>query len=219
MNDISFETLGELPKTYYTAIQARALSVYWNRYKGAKNRVVSSIIRCYSPTLLLICFLQVLNVVGQLTSPFLLQQIIDFVGIQGHSHSDTRILHGIVLLAALIFVRVATALVSQRADMQQQISGSQSLVGLGAMIYEKCLKISSQSSKNFSQGQLMNLMQMDCIRVSGIVNQLSNGISLVATLSLSMYLLYHFLGVVALVGVAICQSEPELSKEGHGIER
>lgn len=51
---------------------------------------------------------------------------------------------------------------------------------------------------------MVNLIKLDCMRVAGIVNQLSNGVSLAGTLILSMYMLYHFLGIVALVGVGIC---------------
>eukprot|EP01022_Parablepharisma_sp_SALTPOND_P011045 TRINITY_DN1457_c0_g1_i1.p1 TRINITY_DN1457_c0_g1~~TRINITY_DN1457_c0_g1_i1.p1 ORF type:complete len:1246 (-),score=102.55 TRINITY_DN1457_c0_g1_i1:2163-5900(-) len=203
-NDLTFNSLGELPKSFYSTRQAQDLTHYWGQYQGRKNRALISVLRCYLSTIFVTCFLQILCVVGRLTSPFLLQQIIDFIGTSQKESSEDRVFHGAVLLIALIFVRATTALVSQRIDMQQKISGSQSIVALGAIIYRKSLKLSSQSCKTFTQGKLMNLIQMDCLRVAGMVNQLSNGITLITTLVLSMYLLYRFLGVVALVGVGIC---------------
>jgi ABC-type multidrug transport system fused ATPase/permease subunit len=101
-------------------------------------------------------------------------------------------------------VRIATALTSQRVDIQQRICGYQAMMGLGALVYRKSLKLSSRSTKMYTQGKAMNLMHMDSMRVSGSVNQISNGISLVSTLALSMCLLYYFLGVVALIGILIC---------------
>jgi len=101
-------------------------------------------------------------------------------------------------------IRIATALTSQRVDIQQRICGYQAMMGLGTLVYRKTLRLSSKSTKLYTQGKAMNLMHMDTMRVSGSVNQISNGISLVSTLILSMCLLYYFLGVVVLIGVVIC---------------
>lgn len=49
----------------------------------------------------------------------------------------------------------------------------------------------------------MNLIQLDCMRVTGVVNQISNAIDLFGTIGLSMYLLVYFLGKAAFVGVGI----------------
>ncbi len=155
-------------------------------------------------TVVLSCTLQILCVVGSLTAPFLLQQIIDFIDRSQQLTLTQRIYQGGVLLLALIAVDITTSLLSQYIEMQQMVSGVQSISAMGSMVYQKCLRISGAASKQYNQGKLMNLMQMDCMRVSTIVNQVSTGIQLVVTLGLSMYLLFHFLGAVVLAGVGIC---------------
>lgn len=176
----------------------------WEQYKERKNGVIFTIMRTYFSTVILTCILQIVCVVGDLTSPFLLQRIIDFVKNSANDPPSVRAFQAFALLGALSSVRIATALTSQRVDIQQRVCGYQAMMGMGSLVYGKSLKLSGKSTKAFTQGKVMNLMHMDSMRASNSVNQISNGISLVSTLTLSMCLLYYFLGPVALIGVVVC---------------
>jgi len=143
-------------------------------------------------------------VAGELVTPFILQQIIDYLDIYHTEPLRDKIFHGSVLLGCLIFVKLGTALISQRVSMEQHLCGVQSMTGLGILIYNKSLKLSNTSCKKFTQGKVLNLLQVDCMKVAPIVNQLASGVSIVGTLSFSIYLLYHFLGVVGFAGLGVC---------------
>ena len=193
-----------MPNWLSSGFQSKRLSYYWKRYEGSKNRVVVTILRSYISSILLTSVLQFFCVIGELTSPFLLQRIIDFIKDIHNESLNDQIIHGVILIGTLSLVRLITALTSQRVDFQQRTIGIQSMMGLGAIIYKKTLKLSNKSCKSYNQGKVMNLIHMDTMRVANIVNQLSNGISLVFTIALSLYLLYYFLGVIALVGILVC---------------
>lgn len=144
------------------------------------------------------------TVVLGLVLPFILQQIIDYLDIFHAESLGNKVLHAATLIGCLILVESARALISQRVEMEQHVCGVQTMTGLGMLIYNKSLKLSNSACKKFTQGKVLNLLQVDCMKVAPIINQLATGVNLVGTLILSMYLLYYFLGIVSLVGLGIC---------------
>jgi ATP-binding cassette subfamily C (CFTR/MRP) protein 2 len=139
-----------------------------------------------------------------LVTPFILQQIIDYLNVYHTETLRNKIFHGFVLIGCLMFVKLGTSLISQRVEMEQYICGVQSMTGLGILIYNKSLKLSNTSCKKFTQGKVLNLLQVDCMKMAPIVNQLATGVNLIGILILSIYLLYYFLGIVAFVGLGVC---------------
>eukprot|EP00826_Nyctotherus_ovalis_P056243 TRINITY_DN7552_c0_g1_i8.p2 TRINITY_DN7552_c0_g1~~TRINITY_DN7552_c0_g1_i8.p2 ORF type:complete len:155 (-),score=52.09 TRINITY_DN7552_c0_g1_i8:47-511(-) len=137
---------------------------HWQQYKGSKYRVLRTIFRCYISTVLTTCMLKFFCVVGELVTPFILQQIIDYLDTYHTEPLQDKIVHGFVILACLGAVKLTTSLVSQRVDMEQHVCGVQSMIGLGSIIYKKSLRLSNSSCKAFTQGKVLNLLQVDCMK-------------------------------------------------------
>jgi len=203
-SDINIENLGELPKSMSSKLTSDKLRKFWNQYNGKANRIIKAVSRCFVSTIIMITAFELLCVAGTFTSTYLLQQIIDFIGASKHESVSLRMYKGSILLIAMIFVRIATSFLQTTMGFREGIIGGQSIIALDTLIYEKAMKLSSKSCKTFTPAKFMNLVQLDCIKVATIMNTIAEGINLVATFVMAISMLYKFLGMVALVGMAIC---------------
>ena len=73
-------------------------------------------------------------------------------------------------------------------------------MSLTCMISKKTLRLSSRGKSDFSTGEIINLVSIDCQRISDQIDFIGCIWGIPLQLAIGMYLLYNELGVAALFG-------------------
>lgn len=89
----------------------------------------------------------------QVSSPFILHRLIEFIKYQ---NEDTA--GGITLVVLLVSIQGVVYFISEHLKLYQRMIGVKSTNAMIAMIYEKQFKITSSTNKKFSSGELVNFV-------------------------------------------------------------
>lgn len=81
--------------------------------------------------------------------------------------------------------------------------GSKSTNALVGLIYEKNMRISSATNKQFQQGEIVTFVQVDAEKMQYIASQLSSVSTLPFTLTLGFGVLFHYFGWTFMVGMGV----------------
>ena len=102
-------------------------------------------------------------VLCSISIPFLITLIVDFM--QTPSGEDGGIWVGIGLATAYVVVSTGANILNEQAVFWQSVLADQAYGGLVALIYDKTLKVSPSTNKQFEQGEIINFIQVDAERV------------------------------------------------------
>ncbi len=94
-----------------------------------------------------------------LSSPYLISVIIDFIESKDHSSENMEI--GLAYVAALVLSQTMSYLIAEHLEYYQKMIGVKQSNALVALIYRKQLKLSAATNKKFSQGEVVNFVQVD----------------------------------------------------------
>ena len=143
-------------------VQEARLLTSWNRYKHSKskNSLFKAVLRTYRWEYTVAILWNVLVCALQLASPFLLRQLILFI-----QDPDAETIRGLLLVAFLSTSQGLAYLITENINFYTAMTGCISTNALVAMIYGKLFTISSASNKKFDQGQLVNFVQVDALKL------------------------------------------------------
>jgi ATP-binding cassette, subfamily C (CFTR/MRP), member 2 len=123
--------------------------------------------------------------------------------IETPKEEDKGIAYGLGLVAAYVTVDVIQSIVWQRAAFLQDLLGIRANHGLVSLIYEKILRLSSATNKEFSQGEIINFIDVDVEQI----NHLAYIFPLVARLPIqllfSLSFLFYYFGVTLFTAVGV----------------
>ncbi|KAI8908383.1 P-loop containing nucleoside triphosphate hydrolase protein [Gorgonomyces haynaldii] len=145
--------------------------------------------------------MQACSIACQLTIPTFLQQIIYYLTFYvkespASPFKPTLIVNNGVGIAFIIFFLQAASSVFRQTSLQLfnslQINIKTILIG---SIYEKSLRLSQKSSREFTQGQILNLINVDVEKVSMVLMQLAAFICAPIQVGVSIKLIYDLIGV------------------------
>ena len=77
------------------------------------------------------------------------------------SESDDGIEVGIAYIAVFIFASSASRILEEQAVFYQDLLGDKAFSSMISLIYNKTLKLSPATNKEFSQGEIINFIQVD----------------------------------------------------------
>ena len=98
--------------------------------------------------------------------PFLTAALIQFM--QDPVGEDGGIGYGIGIAVAYVLISMGSSLLNEQADFYQNILGSKAYAALVAIIYDKTLKVSPSTNKQFGQGEIINFIQVDALKAAEI---------------------------------------------------
>jgi ABC-type transport system involved in cytochrome bd biosynthesis fused ATPase/permease subunit len=81
--------------------------------------------------------------------------------------------------------------------------GAQSANALIAIIYEKCLKISAATNKNFTNGEILTFVQVDALNLQELAQSLPTIAAMPMTLLICFIFLFKYLGLTFFCGIMI----------------
>jgi len=130
-------------------------------------------------------------------SPLLLSSIIGFIT------SGEPSWRGVFYAGSLFLLSLADSILSNREQYLTAINVMRIRTCVISAIYRKTLRLSNQGRKDYTTGQIVNLMSSDSQRIVDLVQNFNNLWSAPLQLILSMILLYQQLGVAIFAGLIV----------------
>ena len=127
-----------------------------------------------------------------------MNRIIDFI-----QDKSVPLNEGVLYVILLIVTQSIYYVVSEHLDFYQGMIGIKSTNALIALIYRKQLKISSATNKKFSQGEIVNFVQVDSRKMQMLSETLAYTTRYPLIIVLSFIFLFYFIGLSFLAGLGV----------------
>ena len=108
-----------------------------------------------------------------------------------------------MLVALLTISQGLSYLITTHLSFYAGMTGCISTNGLIAMIYDKVFKISSATNKKFDQGQLVNFVQVDALKLQMLSEQIGMVMRLPILIILCFIVLFYYLHWSMMAGIAV----------------
>jgi ATP-binding cassette, subfamily C (CFTR/MRP), member 1 len=160
-NKIKLNNLGALPSNYHTSIQEDRVNYYWRKYKHRKGYpLIWAICMAYKGEFLYAFFLSFLSSIPDIFSPFIIQKFLKFI-----ENKDESIWMGILFAFLYVLATFLSRVIQEQGSFYQMQLGSKCSSGVIGLIYSKALLISSATNKDFTQGEMVNFIQVDARKI------------------------------------------------------
>ena len=183
------------------------LERHYKRYKeaGKSNALMKAAIRAFGRLLMWQCFMGTVSAALQFTSPYLIFRLINFIknGDENPGLSWDAISEGVYLSAALSITQIVSYIINEHMMYYQIIVGIRASVSVCSLIYKKHSHISNATNKDFSQGEIVNFVQVDSERLLWVCFQLSSVTQIPLVFGLAFGLAFYEFGVSFFAGVGV----------------
>ncbi|XP_035208141.1 multidrug resistance-associated protein 1-like, partial [Stegodyphus dumicola] len=149
------------------------------------------------PWFLAAAFLEFLYDVFVLVPPLILEWLITF------TDSDEPAWHGYIYCLILFLVTVLSVLFLAHDLNLLMISSVVPRSGLKAAVYRKVLRLSSGSRRNYTVGELCNLVAVDVQKIIELIWAINLTWSLPLNMIFTIALLWRYLGIACLAGILV----------------
>jgi len=134
--------------------------------------------------------------------PVVLQQLIIFC--HPENSEDTTVLHGLGLVLLLFCSSFIQSLCLHRYFFGGYRMGMHIRSSIAAAVFRKTLRLSNSARAKITSGEVVNLMNLDVQKIMDTIPYLHNLVwSAVLQITVSMVMLYNFVGVAAFAGLAV----------------
>lgn len=131
-------------------------------------------------------------------SPFIINMIITFL-----ESKNPDSIYGFQLLGILIATQLVSYLIFQHVLFYQCMIGVRSTNALIAMIYQKQLKLTAATNKQFSSGEIVNFVQVDSEQLFYMCFDLTNIAQMPMVIIYSFTFLFYTLGLSFFSGIGV----------------
>ncbi|KAL2913256.1 hypothetical protein HK105_207258 [Polyrhizophydium stewartii] len=195
------EDLDDLPPAEQAKNLARVLDPAWDAYRSAPTREARAavsfarpLLRRFGPSFILALVATATSLAATLLTPTFIRHIILWLT-PGADTSELFIRSGIGLIFALFVLQlVSTLAVNSRAQIVQVLQQNVQSVLLSA-VFEKSLRLSQTAQKTFTEGRIINLVNVDTGLVGNAVLRLIYIIVSPIQIAASVYLISRLIGV------------------------
>ena len=134
----------------------------WNYYKNSnsKNSLLKAVLRAYKREYTITTSFAMFVCCLQIVSPFVLKELIDYINDRRESTFE-----GIMLVVLLLLSQALVYIISEHLTYYSRMTGVQTTNAMVAIIYDKMFKISKATNKKYAQGQLVNFIQVDAVKM------------------------------------------------------
>ena len=108
-----------------------------------------------------------------------------------------------ILVGVLGATQAASYIITEHVVFYTRMTGSKATNALSAMIFNKSLKVSPATNKQFSLGQIVNFVQVDAVKMQFLTQQAPMVLRLPYVIAVCFVVLFAYLGVSFLSGIAI----------------
>lgn len=160
--------------------------------------VAGVIIKAFWPRLLLASSFKLSANLLTFASPILLGKIIDFVS--SNTEPNWR---GLFYAVSLFFLSMTQSIFENREQYLTHSNVMLVKTCLTTATYQKTLRLSNQGRKQYTTGEIVNLMSVDAQKIADFVQSVNSLWSAPMQLTISMVMLYQQLGVAIFAGLAV----------------
>ncbi|XP_054721334.1 multidrug resistance-associated protein 1-like [Uloborus diversus] len=197
---LTVKDLFPLPVRLKSSYLYKRLSMFWDvldTNSSCNPNIAWILVKTFWYWMLVALALDVLFNVGQLLPPLVLDRIIDFV------HSEEYEWRGYLYCFAIFFTTVTHTMLRNNCVFFSLCIGAQVKSALINAVFRKNLWISSETRKNYSSGNLLNLISVDVERITSFSEYASALISAPLKIILIMFLMWQYLGPSCLAGLSV----------------
>ncbi|XKL66876.1 hypothetical protein PGB90_010296 [Kerria lacca] len=170
-------------------------------YEAAKSNEIPSIMTplriIFGGSFLFGAFLKIIQDLLTFVSPQVLSLLIDFV------NGNEPMWRGYLYVFLLFFVAVLQTLFVSQYFYRVSVIGLQIRMALVSIIYKKALRISNGAKRNFTTGEIINLISVDSQRFLELMAYINMLWSAPCQIILALYFLWQILGPSTLAGLAV----------------
>ncbi|KAI1286882.1 Multidrug resistance-associated protein 1 [Halotydeus destructor] len=152
------------------------------------------------PRLLLATILQILAATFTLFSLFLMNRLLTWLA------QEDLYWHGVVYSAAMFVSPSLQSLSTHQAEYITAVTAIQMKTALISALHRKSLKMSPLARTEFTTGQMVNMMSVDCESVVTYVSTAYKWLSVPLQIAISMYVIWLQLGVSSVAGILVMVS-------------
>ena len=136
----------------------------WEYYRGkSKNAILKAMIVTYRLHFFLAFVINFFQVLLEISVPFMLKEIIEFM--QAKKDNKRPLWEGIALIGGYFVIDFLSKSLSQQGNYTQGLLGSRAYTSIVALWYNKVLRWSSATNKSFTQGEIINFIQVDAAKI------------------------------------------------------
>ncbi|KRX07923.1 P-loop containing nucleoside triphosphate hydrolase [Pseudocohnilembus persalinus] len=172
---------------------------FWNQYKNtSKYPLYRTFFSSERSQIFLCFFLQFICSSMDLIKPVMIGVLIEYAG-----RDDKSFGVGFMFLILMIFITVFQSWISLHSDFQFNILGYNLNNQVVIALFQKSLKVSLNSNKDYKTGQIINIAQVDANRIYLLCNQIASLVFLPVQLVVGLYLIYAYVGVSFIGGLIV----------------
>ncbi|XP_055543163.1 multidrug resistance-associated protein 1-like [Wyeomyia smithii] len=166
-------------------------------YAATNGSILPAMIKAYGGPFWFAAMLQFCLSGLQFASPYLMQELMANIAIDGPFWM------GMLIAFALFVTALLIALFNGQYYLNTTVVGYRIRTGLISAIYRKALRISSSAKKDTTVGEIVNLMAVDAQRFFELMPYVHVLWSAPLIIALCIYLLYDILGPAVFAGLAV----------------
>ena len=136
-----------------------------------------------------------------IAQPVLVLLILDYI--QDSSSYDGGIYYGLGLVILYNLIGILANLIGDQSDFIQAVIGINAKHGVIGMVYDKVLKTSQSTNKKFSQGEIINFINVDVEKVTNVSSYLSYLVLLPIQTVFGFWFMFYWFHYYLFVSVAV----------------
>ena len=174
----------------------------WKYYSTKSNNpIFRALIATYSKELWTIFTYSFVKWIMIIAQPVLVLLILDYI--QDSSSYDGGIYYGLCLVILYNIIGILANLIGDQSDFIQAVIGINAKHGVIGMVYDKVLKTSQSTNKKFSQGEIINFINVDVEKVTNVSSYLSYLVLLPIQTVFGFWFMFYWFHYYLFVSVAV----------------
>eukprot|EP00842_Homolaphlyctis_polyrhiza_P005222 jgi/Hompol1/5700/HPOL_001948-RA len=204
------EDLGTLPNYVRAATLAAVFDRQWHAFRTNRNsdgsrpkvHFFGAMVVWFMPWMIGILVAMSVFLAATLLVPTFIRMLIQYLT-PGFDRSSLFIQNGYGISAALFGLQFVASVAQNYRDQLIRITMQNVVTLLTNAIYEKSIRLSQTAQKTFSEGKILNLVNVDTENLNTSVLSIPNIISAPIQIAISIYLLGQLIGVSVWGGAGV----------------
>ncbi|KAJ8688624.1 hypothetical protein QAD02_024419 [Eretmocerus hayati] len=163
-----------------------------------KVSILTPLMRAFGPAFTLAMLLELISSVLMFANPQILELLIGFT-----KNKNEPVWRGYLYAFLMLSATSLQTLFTNQYYLYLFTTGLRIQTALTGAIYKKAMRISNAARKNFTVGEIVNLMSVDAQRFSDVISTIVTILSAPLQIALALLFLWRVLGMAVFAGVAI----------------
>ena len=166
----------------------------WNRFKDTSdNAILRAVWSTYWKEFIVAFFYQFIKCWILISKPLIITLILEYI--EDPKGEDGGVYYGLGLVLSFVLIGVVENIITEQFNFNQRILGEKAKYALIGIIYDKAFTLSSATNKIFSQGEIINFINVDVEEIPNLTILLPMIAGFPIQFGFSIVLLYFYFGI------------------------